>query len=97
MATGQRASEQTFLFADLSGFTALTEVHGDEQAADLVGEFAVSVNALLSEHGAEHVKSIGDALMLRCDAATQAIRLGIRIVEEVGGQPGATTTNSSPP
>jgi hypothetical protein len=22
-------SEQTFLFADLSGFTALTEIHGD--------------------------------------------------------------------
>jgi len=26
---------QTFLFADLSGFTALTEAHGDEQAAGL--------------------------------------------------------------
>lgn len=31
-------SRHSFLFADLSGFTALTEAHGDEEAADLVGE-----------------------------------------------------------
>jgi class 3 adenylate cyclase len=30
----------TFLFADLAGFTALTEAHGDEQAADLAHEFS---------------------------------------------------------
>ena len=29
----------TFLFADLAGFTALTEAMGDEDAADLAGEF----------------------------------------------------------
>jgi class 3 adenylate cyclase len=38
------------LFADLSGFTALTEAHGDEQAADLVGEFCVAVRQLLAAH-----------------------------------------------
>ena len=86
MATGQRASEQTFLFADLSGFTALTEVHGDEQAAELVGEFAVSVNALLSEHGAEHVhRRRAHAPLQGRDAGNP---VGVRIVEEVGGQPG---------
>jgi class 3 adenylate cyclase len=37
---------QTFLFADLSGFTALTEAHGDEQAADLVGGFCGAVRGL---------------------------------------------------
>lgn len=80
--------EQTFLFADLSGFTALTEVHGDEQAADLVGEFGALVRDLLPEHGAEGIKSIGDAVMLRCDRAGVAIELGVRIVNEVGRQPG---------
>jgi adenylate cyclase len=80
--------EQTFLFADLSGFTALTEVHGDEQAADLVAGFGAAVRALLPEHGAEHVKSIGDALMIRCQGAAQAIRLAVRIVSEVGRQHG---------
>jgi class 3 adenylate cyclase len=36
MTDGQ---EHTFLFADLAGFTALTEVHGDEEAVQLVDEF----------------------------------------------------------
>jgi hypothetical protein len=38
MAQRSGSVVQTFLFADLSGFTALTQAHGDEQAADLVGE-----------------------------------------------------------
>ena len=62
-ASISRSSESTFLFADLSGFTALTEVHGDEQAADLAGDFAAAVRELLPEHGAEHIKSIGDAFL----------------------------------
>ena len=70
------------------GFTALTEVHGDEQAADLAGEFGASVRALLPDHGAEAIKSIGDALMLRCERADAAIELGVRIVNEVGRQHG---------
>jgi hypothetical protein len=75
---------QTFLFADLSGFTALTEAHGDEQAADLVGGFCVAVRQLLAAHQAQEVKTIGDALMLRTGDAAAAIRLGLCIVQDVG-------------
>jgi class 3 adenylate cyclase len=42
-----RDSEATFLFADIAGFTALTEAHGDEQAVQLVEEFANAVQAEL--------------------------------------------------
>lgn len=80
--------QQTFLFADLSGFTALTEMHGDEQAADVAGEFVTSVRALLADHNAEEIKTIGDALMVRCERADDAIELGLRIVNEVGSQHG---------
>jgi adenylate cyclase len=73
--------EQTFLFADLAGYTALTEVHGDEQAADLVAEFCASIRALLPERGAEEVKTIGDAMMVRAEAADEAITLGLEIVD----------------
>ena len=79
---------QTFLFADLSGFTALTEAHGDEQAADLVGGFCVAVRGLLAEHQAQEVKTIGDALMLRTGDAAAAVRLGLCIVHEVGARHG---------
>jgi adenylate cyclase len=37
----------TFLFADIAGFTALTEAHGDEQAADLVADFCAAIRAEL--------------------------------------------------
>ena len=73
----------TFLFADLAGFTALTEAHGDEEAADLAAEFFDCVRDLLPEYGGEEVKTIGDAVMLRCERPDAAVELGLRIVDEV--------------
>ena len=77
---------QTFLFADLAGFTALTEAMGDEDAADLAREFSDDVGGMLADHRAEEVKAIGDALMIRAEEASGAVRLGLRIVHEVGGR-----------
>jgi adenylate cyclase len=80
--------EHTFLFADLSGFTALTEVHGDEDAAELAAGFFEDARALLGEHAAHEVKTLGDAMMIRCDSAIAAIGLALRVVQEVGGRHG---------
>lgn len=79
-------SSHTFIFADLSGFTALTEVHGDDAAADLAARFSAEVEPRLQKRHAEEVKSIGDALMIRCDKPPDAIRLGLEIVHLIGGQ-----------
>jgi class 3 adenylate cyclase/YHS domain-containing protein len=68
----------TFLFADLAGFTALTEAHGDEQAATLVADFCDAVKAELPP-GASCVKTIGDAVMLHIPDPGEAILLGLRI------------------
>ena len=64
--------DHTFLFADLAGFTALTEAHGDEEAADLVGDFCEQVGEMLGDYDAEKIKALGDALMLRVPVAGQA-------------------------
>jgi adenylate cyclase len=77
-------AEHTFLFADLAGFTALTEAHGDELAADAVADFCRGVNELLPEFEAEQVKSIGDAVMVRVPEASAAVELGVRLIAEVG-------------
>ncbi|MBA2764815.1 MAG: YHS domain-containing protein [Thermoleophilaceae bacterium] len=74
----------TFLFADLAGYTALTEAHGDQDAADLAEEFCSAVREVLPEYGAEVVKTLGDALMIRVDDAGAAVSLGIRIANEIG-------------
>jgi class 3 adenylate cyclase len=73
----------TFLFADIAGFTALTEVHGDEEAARVVAEFSDAVTRELGAFGATHVKTIGDALMLRIPDPGQAVLLGLRIALDV--------------
>jgi adenylate cyclase len=36
------ASAATFVFADIAGFTALTEAHGDKDAAALAADFCDS-------------------------------------------------------
>jgi class 3 adenylate cyclase/YHS domain-containing protein len=51
------------VFIDLAGFTALTAAHGDEEAAELVGQFEGIVRSTLTPD-AEYVKSIGDEAML---------------------------------
>jgi adenylate cyclase len=76
------ASDATFVFADIAGFTALTEAHGDEQAATLVAHFCDAVRAELPA-GAAHVKTIGDALMLRVPDPAHAILLGLHIAHGV--------------
>lgn len=76
----------SFLFADLAGFTALTEAIGDQDAAELAEEFCAGARGLLPDHQAQEVKAIGDALMIRGEEASEAIRLGLRIVHEVGGK-----------
>jgi adenylate cyclase len=77
----------TFLFTDLVGFTALTAARGDDSAADVALAFYRRVRALLPTHRGEEVKAIGDALMIRCEDAGLAIRLGLRIVSDLEEDP----------
>ena len=55
--------EATFSYVDLSGFTALTEAHGDEVAADVAERFVVLIEDAL---GAEDriLKTVGDAALV---------------------------------
>ena len=75
----------TFLFADIAGFTALTEAHGDEHAVALVHDFAEAVKRELPPVNGEHVKTIGDALMVRVPDPGDAVRLGLAITHDLPG------------
>jgi adenylate cyclase len=79
----QNAAAATFVFADIAGFTALTEAHGDEEAAKLVADFSDSVAAELYSYGAVQVKTIGDALMLRVPEPAHAVVLGLQIAHDI--------------
>jgi len=73
----------TFVFADIAGFTALTEAHGDQDAAALVADFCRAVRAELPASGGSEVKTIGDAVMLAIPDPAEAILLGLRITHEL--------------
>lgn len=47
------AEAATFLFADLAGYTALTEAHGDEEAAELARRFCRAVSDAAAARGGE--------------------------------------------
>ena len=82
VARAEASPDNTFLSADIAGYTALTEAHGDEDAAELARDFCRAVSSLVAERG-EVVKTIGDAVMVRYPAPDEAVRLGLRIAREV--------------
>jgi class 3 adenylate cyclase len=82
------AEAHTFLFMDLVGFSALTAERGDASAADVALKLFRDVRRLLPEHRGEEIKTIGDAMMIRCEDPKRAVDLGLRISEQIGEDPG---------
>jgi adenylate cyclase len=85
-------------FADLAGYTRLTEEAGEEEAVDVVERFVESVEATLPDE-ARVVKTIGDEVMVvGADASTlvdwavgfQALHAGTRPAPRIGVHVGET-------
>ena len=77
----------TFVFADLVGYTTLAERCGDEAAMRVAREFRRVMSRLSRQHGACHVKSMGDGAMIWVPDAAQAVALAQRTLIEVGSRP----------
>lgn len=73
-------------FVDLAGFTALTEAHGDDQAADLVGRF-VAIAREECRPVDRVVKSIGDAVLLHSRSAVAGVELAARVMRRCASEP----------
>jgi adenylate cyclase len=70
------------LFADLDGYTALTEAHGDLDAAEVAIRFADTARQLLSGD-ARLIKSLGDAVLIVTTDPADAIEIGRQLIEVV--------------
>src|SRR6266849_10480951 len=64
--------EATFCFVDLAGFSALTEAHGDQAAADLVLRFTTLVETAVETRG-RLVKTIGDVVLIALPSPSSGI------------------------
>jgi adenylate cyclase len=74
----------TFVFADLVGYTALTDTCGDSAAARVATEFQRTMSALSREHGAWQVKSMGDSVMIWVPDPARAVALAADTLQHVG-------------
>lgn len=82
-----RDSLHTFLFADICGYSLLTEREGDEAAAAIAIQFLAEASDLARLHGADLVKGLGDAVMVHSEDAAASIRLGLDLVAEFDADP----------
>lgn len=77
--------EYTFVFADLAGFTSLTEAHGDEGGASVATRLHEIVRGALGE--AQLVKTLGDGVMIAAATSEVALEVARRIAEAVAALP----------
>ena len=70
-------------FLDLSGYTRLTEEHGDEEAAALAGRLSEIVQLGSRPHGGETVKWVGDGVMFRFPDPSAAVVSCLDMVDEI--------------
>jgi adenylate cyclase len=79
-------SEATFLFADLAGFTALTEAHGDLDAADVAGRlYELSRECLAGD--AHIVKTMGDGVLVAAPTVRDGLLTALRLSAAANGEP----------
>ena len=79
---------RTFAFVDVSGFTALTELEGDERAVDVLTAFRALLRDICSRRGVRIAKWLGDGVMLVCvdtRPLLEAILEIHHVVSEVSG------------
>lgn len=74
------------VFADLTGYTRLTEEAGDEAAADVALAFTQLVGEVASEHAGTIVKLLGDGVLLYFADPANAVRASLDLVERAPAQ-----------
>jgi adenylate cyclase len=87
------------VFADLTGYTTLTEEAGDEVAARVALELAQLVNEVAARHHGEVVKLLGDGVNFHFGDPADAVRASLEIVESVrprGLPPAHVGVNAGP-
>ncbi len=77
------AAEEAVGFADLSGFTKLSQRVSIERLAELVDEFESTAFDVVSSRGGRAVKLIGDEMMFVADSLPAAVDIGLDLAERL--------------
>jgi class 3 adenylate cyclase len=84
LANIARGSTVGIVFADVAGFTAMTERLGDIGAIRVLTRVEELVNRELSRTKGECVKQLGDGFLLAFPSASQAVRGALALREAIG-------------
>jgi len=77
---------RVFVIADLSGYTALTEAHGGDEAASTVARYRELAERALAD-GARIIEQVGDELLIVAGDARAAVVSATRIRAAVDDEP----------
>lgn len=80
------AGESTFCFVDMAGYTALTEAHGDSEAAELATRFAELAEGSLGPKD-RLVKTLGDAVLVACGDPASALAFLMELFRRADREP----------
>ena len=75
-----------FLFADLRGYTAYVESHGDAAASALLDVYRRMMRDTIARHGGAEIKTEGDSFYVVFPSASSAVICGLSIVAAAAGQ-----------
>jgi class 3 adenylate cyclase/YHS domain-containing protein len=78
---------RSFCFVDLSGFTALTNRSGDEQAVAVLTSFRAAVRDICSRRGVRIAKWLGDGAMLVSVETTPVVACALELLFRSASRP----------
>ena len=79
-AASGRSQTRGFLFADLRGYSAFTERHGDQAARELLTRYRGSVRKVIASFDGAEIRTEGDSFYVVFDSVSQAVRAGLAIL-----------------
>jgi adenylate cyclase len=81
LAPPKPARPPAIVFADVSGFTRLTQAMGDQEGARMAVRLGELADATARRHGGRLVKLLGDGALLRFDEPSAAVLAALDLVE----------------
>jgi class 3 adenylate cyclase len=93
MASAPQPHTRAFLFADLRGYSAFTERHGDQAARELLSRYRHSVREVIASFDGAEIRTEGDSFYVVFDSVSPAVRAGLAILVAIGQAPANATAH----
>lgn len=82
---GQHVPQMTVGFADVVGFTALSNELAEDDLGDLVEVFETRCADVITNHHGRVVKALGDSVLFLCSTPAQGVDIALDIIAVIGG------------